>query len=712
MGEIQRVSRREFLRRTGLAGGGLVLGLSIASWPGDDARGAEAFQPNVFVAVGEDGRVRIWVSRSEMGQGTRTGMPMILAEELEVALDDVEVVQADGDEKYGHQLTGGSLSVRLMWDPLRRAGATARELLIQAAAEQAQVESSECVAREGRVLHEAGGRAWGYGELVARAAELPLPDEESVPLKSASEYRLLGQRAGRVDTPDIITGRARYGMDTRRPGLRYVAVARCPIYGGRRREFDPAPAMAIDGVERVLGFDGLHGGFYLADGVAVVARDTWSALEAAEALEMDWQTGENADASTDDLRRRFGELAGETGEIVRDDGDVEAALRSAETVLEATYELPYLAHAPMEPMNCTIDLRSNRCEVWTPTQNPQSVRENVARVLELDVSAVTVHVTLVGGGFGRRLYPDMEMEAAIIAREVDGPIMVVWNRAEDMQHDRYRPSSHHVLRGALDADGLPSAWHWRILNTHTGRFDSEDFPAYQIPNYRAEYMHVPWILPRGAWRSTVHSQNPFVTQSFLDEMAHAAGRDPVELTLQLLRERPRPDGGGDPPFEGNRLLRVLEEAADRADWGRAVEEGHGRGIGFQYCYDSYVAEVVDLHATDDGAKVDRVTAVVDCGQVVNPDLVEAQFEGGVVFTLSATMLEEITVDGGRVQQSNFHDFRMLRGSQAPEVTTHILASDRRPGGIGEAPVPPTMPAVANAYFAATGTRVRKLPMFG
>lgn len=712
--EIRLVTRREFLRRTGLAGGGLVLGLSLASWPGARealAQGDATFQPNVFVAIGADGRVRLWVSRSEMGQGTRTGMPMILAEELEVDLADVEIVQAEGDEKYGHQLTGGSLSVRLMWDPLRRAGATARQMLLRAAAQAGDVPVAECEARSGRVVHAPSGREWGYGELAERAAELPLPAEDEVVLKSPSEYRLLGSRAPRLDLPDIVRGRARYGTDVRRPGMRYVAVARCPFYGGRRAEFDPAPAMEVQGVERVFGFDGMHGGYHLADGVAVVARDSWSALEGAEALELQWNRGENAELGTDDLRARFRELAGERGEVVRDDGDVDAALGSAAEVLEATYELPFLAHAPMEPMNCTIDVRQGRCEVWTPTQNPQSVRTQVARILEMDPSAVTVHVTLVGGGFGRRLDPDMEMEAAIIAREMDGPFMVVWSREEDVQHDRYRPASHHVLRGGLDADGLPLAWHWKILNTYRDRFVPEEFPAFQVPNYRAEYTHVPWILPRGPWRSTVHSQNPFVSQSFLDELGHAAGHDPMELRLRLLRERPRPDGDGDPPFDGQRMLRVVEEVADRANWGRSVPEGHGRGIGFQYCYDSYVAEVVDLHVTDDGPKVDQVVAVVDCGQVVNPDLVESQFEGGVVFTLSAAMRQQITVSGGRVDQSNFHDFPMLRASEAPRVQTHILANDHRPGGIGEVPVPPTMPAVANAWFAATGERRRRMPLF-
>ena len=710
---IRKIGRREFLQRTGMVTGGLVLGVALLDTvDGNDAVATDTFQPNVFVAIDIDGRITVWVSRTDMGQGTRTGMPMILAEELEVGLDDVTIVQADGDEKYGHQLTGGSLSVRLMWDPLRQAGATARTMLIRAAARLGDVEPGSCRARDGRVLHWNSDREWAYGDLVEIASTLDVPDEDEVELKDPATYRLIGESLDRIDGPDIVTGRARYGMDIRRSGMRYAAVARCPIYGGRRpQEFDPSPAMRIDGVERVFGIDGLHEGFYVADGIAVIARDTWSALRGAEALEIAWQEGDDADASTEQLHETFRRLVDERGEVVREDGDVDDALGDAAKTLEATYELPFLAHAPMEPMNCTIDLRGDRCEIWTPTQNPQTVRERVARLLGFDTSQVTVHVTLVGGGFGRRLYPDMELEAARIASEVDGPVQVVWSREEDMRHDRYRPASLHRLRGGVDADGVPTALHWHILNTHRGVFRSDEFPSHQFPNLRVEYTHVPWVLPRGAWRSTVHSQNPFVAQCFLDELGHAGGMDPMELRLRMLRERPRPRGDGDPPFDPDRMLRVVEEVADRSNWGRSVDDGHGRGIGFSYCYDSYVAEVLDLHVEDGRPRIDAVTAVVDCGRVVNPDLVRSQFEGGVVFALSATMMQEITVEKGRVQQGNFGDFPMMRLSETPTVTTHILENENRPGGIGEVPIPPTMPALGNAHFMATGERLRRVPLY-
>lgn len=713
MAELRTMDRRKFLQATGVAGGGLLLSLSLSHWLEVEAARAQVvttFEPNVFLSIDHDGIVTIVVSRSEMGQGTRTGMPMIVAEELEVGLDRVRIRQADGDAKYGHQLTGGSLSVRLMWDPLRRAGAAARTMLIAAAARQWKVDPSTCGAEDGSVIHSSSGRRLDYGALVDAAARETVPDLEHLTLKTPGEYRLVGSKARRIDAPDIVTGRARYGMDTRMPGLRFAAIARCPIYGGSLGSYDAEGALAIPGVRQVVEQQALSEPISIAPGLAVIADDTWSALQGARVLQIRWIEGPNAGVDTQSQRLQMAELAKKPGEFLRNDGDVERALASSAQIVEATYELPYLAHAPMEPMNCTAQVRGSQCEIWTPTQNPQDVQQAVATALGIDVSAVTVHVTLVGGGFGRRLYEDAEVEAALLARQLDGPVMVVWTREDDLRFGRYRPMSHHVLRGGLDARGNLTAWHWRILNTHTRRFDPDDFPAHHVPNYQVEYTHVPGILPRGAWRSTVNSQNPFVTHSFFDELAVRAGRDPLEWRLQLLRNSPRPDSKGDGAYEGARMLRVVEQVADRSGWGAAKTEGRGRGVAFFYGYGSYIAQVAEVRVRGGEIHVKRVVCVADCGQVVNPDLVQAQIEGGISFGLSAALLQQITLAGGRVRERNFDDYPLLSLSQMPRIEGHLIESSQRPGGMGEPPLPPIAAAVANAVFDATGQRLRRLPL--
>jgi isoquinoline 1-oxidoreductase beta subunit len=400
----------------------------------------------------------------------------------------------------------------------------------------------------------------------------------------------------------------------------------------------------------------------------------------------------------------------EAGQPIHDDGDVEAALASAAQIVEASYELPYLAHAPMEPMNCTVHVRGSECEIWSPTQSPQSVQRAVGRALNIEPSSVTVHVTLVGGGFGRRLYPDPEIEAALIAKEVDGPVMVVWSREDDIAYCRFRPMSHHVLRGGLDGDGNLTAWQWHIVNTHTGRFDPGDFPAHHVPNYRVEYTHFEGMLPRGAWRSTVNSQNPFVSHSFFDELAAAAGRDPLEWRLQLLQNSPRPDADGDQPYRAARMLRVVEEVGRRSGWSGSKPAGMGRGVAFFHGYGSYVAQVAEVRVSGGEIKVERVYCVADCGQVVNPDLVQAQIEGGICFGLSAVLHQQITLSRGRVQEGNFDDYPLLKISEMPRIEGHIIESTERPGGMGEPPLPPIAAAVANAVFDATGQRLRKLPL--
>jgi isoquinoline 1-oxidoreductase beta subunit len=491
--------------------------------------------------------------------------------------------------------------------------------------------------------------------------------------------------------------------------MRYVAVARCPYYQGKLSGYDGAAAMKVPGVRQVVEYEGRHDQFYIAPGVAVVADDTWAAFKGVEALSAQWDGGPHADASTEALAAKFRELSQSGGEVIHDDGDVDGVFGGASQIVEATYEIPFLAHATMEPMNCTIRVDKDRCEIWSPTQNPQAAQRLVAQYLNLPEDKVTVHVTLLGGGFGRRLYPDTELEAAGIARQVDGPVQVVWTREDDMRHDRYRPSSYHVLRGAVDARGLPAAWHWRILNTHTDRFDPNDFPAHHVRNYRVDYRHVPWILPRGAWRATVNSYNPFVVQAFLDELAGAAGRDPLEVRLEMLRNSTWA-GGQDAPYDKGRMIRVVETAADKSGWGGRLPEGVGRGVAFHFGYESYVAEVAEVEVKNGRPRVRRVVCAVDCGEVINPDLAEAQCEGAIAFALSAALKQQITVADGRVREENFSDYPMLEIDEMPAIEPHFIVSHLAPGGMGEVPLPPLAPALANAVFDATGKPVRRLPI--
>ncbi|MEJ2722042.1 MAG: molybdopterin-dependent oxidoreductase, partial [bacterium] len=648
--------------------------------------------------------------------------------------EDVRVTQADGavDNRYGSQLTGGSLSIRQMYDPLRRAGAAAREMLIAAAAETWGVPRTECRTSLGKVTHDTSGRSLGYGELVKTARKIPVPDSETVPLKDPKDFRLLGQTLHRTDQMEFITGKAVFGSDHIADGMVFAAVARCPFYGGSVKGYDKPAAMKVPGVRDVIEVEGARSEpFYLAPGVAVIADTTWAAFKGVEALAAQFDPGTYGDASTDALRKRFGELGTlgggqgatqgsveranhwgpETYETLRDDGNVDEAVRGAANVVESTYELPFLAHATMEPMTCTIRVKQGACEIWSPTQNPQSVQRAVGGYLGIASEKVTVHVTLLGGGFGRRLYPDTELEAAMIARQVDAPVKVVWTRRDDMRHDRYRPSSHHVLRGAVDSKGLPIAWHWHILNTYQGRFDPGDFPSGAIPNYRVEYTHVPFVLPRGAWRATVNSQNPYVVQSFFDELAAAGGRDPMELRLEVLRGRQTPSGD-DTGYDNKRMIRVVETAADKAGWGAALPKGVGRGTSFFFGYGAYVAEVAEVEVVRGRPRVRRVVCVVDCGEVINPDLVEAQCEGAIVFALSATLKQKITVTNDKVNEGNFDDYPMVEIGEMPKVESHIIANHESPGGMGEVPLPPLFAAVTNAIHNTTGTWIRTLPVGG
>jgi isoquinoline 1-oxidoreductase beta subunit len=734
MKEICKVSRRRFLKICPTAGAGLVLGCylpPLGKSAAAQTASTAAFTPNAFIRIDTSGQVTIWAAKSEMGQGVRTALPMIVAEELDADWTRVRIEQADLDRKYGSQLTGGSLSVRTSWDPLRKAGAAGRTMLIAAAAQQWGVEPDSCRAEQGFVIHTASNRRLSYGELAAAAAKLPVPAE--VKLKDAKEFRLVGTPVKRTDTPMKVDGSGIFGLDVRVPGMLYAVIERCPIFGGELESFDAAKAKAVPGVRQVVEIKraelthpftnrvaGAGHQHYMPGGVAVIANSTWAAMEGRRALTVKWKEGEHAQLSSASLRETFEKLAQIPGKVLRNEGDVEQALAQAAKKIEAVYELPFLAHAPMEPVNCTAHTTDNGCEVWGPTQIPGAAQAAIAHALKLPLDSIKVHVTLLGGGFGRRLNQDYTVEAALVSRAAGTPVQVVWTREDEIQRDYYRPASYHKLAAALDAQGNPTAWLHRhvspsidafyqgtgIPNPESSEINPQDFPAITIPNARVEYALANTVVPRGWWRAVESSVNPFVMQSFLDEIAAAGGHDPVALRLKLLAS-PRRVGN----FDTGRLRRVIELAASKGDWGKPLPKGRGRGIAAHFCFRSYVAQVAEVAVAADGkVRVERVVCAVDCGTAINPDIVKAQMEGGIAFGLSAVLRSAITLKDGRVEQSNFHDYQVLRINEMPMVEVHIVPSQEAPGGIGEPGVAPLAAAVGNAIFAATGKRVRRLPV--
>jgi isoquinoline 1-oxidoreductase beta subunit len=690
----QTLSRRGFLRYGGAAGAGLVITFYLPLLDrhagGPRSRSAR-FKPNAWIEIQPDGTVSIWTGRSEMGQGVRTAMPMIVAEELEADWASVRVIQADADPAYGDQVTVGSRSVRSGWEPLRKAGATAREMLVSAAALTWGVAREECRAERGRVIHDSSGRHLSYGELTARAATLPPPDDP--PLKPRAAFRIVGTRVPRVDTRDKVTGRATFGIDVRVPGMVFAAVARCPVFGGRVRRFDPAPALAVPGVLSVA---------EISRGVAVVAQNTWAAFQGKRAVRIEWEEGSTAQWSSAGIWRVFAAAAQRSGEVVRQVGDTDGALARGARTVQAVYQAPYLAHACMEPMNCTAHVRGARCEIWAPTQSPQGAQREAARVTGLPIRAITVHVTYLGGGFGRRGGPvDYVTEAVELAQKLDTPVQVVWTREDDIQNGLYRPATYNVLRAALDANGVPVAWSHRLVGPAGASFmitRGADELIYPIPNFRLERVVEDPGIPIAPWRGVGPSQNGFVVEGFVDELAHAAGKDPYAFRRDLVSGHAR-------------LRRVLDLAADRAGWGSPAPAGRHRGIALWQFGETYVAEVAEVSVTAEGEPtVHRVVAAVDCGIIVNPDTVEAQIESSIVYGLTATLHGAITIERGRVVESNFHNYPMLRLPAMPQVEVHLVESDAAPGGIGEAGLPPIAAAVCNAVFAGTGKRIRRLPV--
>ena len=713
--EVFKVNRRDFVKLTSVASAGLVLGIKLPGAKADEMK-LHALGP--FVQIDTVGNVTIYVSKSDMGQGVRTSLPMIVAEELGADWKRVRVVQADLDPKYGRMGTGGSSSVRTMYAPLRQAGATARAMLVAAAATKWAVKPEECDVEDSFITH--GGNRANFGEFAEAAAKLDVPKE--VKLEDASKFKIVGKKHHRVDNKDLLLGKSGYGIDVKVPGMLYAVVAHAPVFGAKVASFDDTKAKAVRGVKAVLKIDPLDALAPWA-GVGVVAESTWAAVKGRDALVIRWDDGPAKTESSDAMFANMRELVTKDSKRVRDSGDVDAAFGAAAKKLEATYELPFLAHATMEPMNCTASVTESAIEIWAPTQFPDWAGGFAARAVGLEPEQAKVHVTLLGGGFGRRAMPDQAVEAAKLSKAVGKPVKLLWTREDDMQHDFYRPASVHRVAAALDANGNVTAWHHRMANTsinaylksgdaaESEMFDPEQLPL-TVPNIRAEFASVDSAVPRGWWRSVESTFNGFVIQSFIDELAHEAGKDPIEFQLAMFpagQTRPHKTAK-DYPFEADRYRRVIELARDKSDWGKPLPAGRARGFAAFYSFMTYVAEVAEVSIENGTPRVHRVTCVVDCGTAINPDGVAAQMEGGIVYGLTAALNGAITIKGGAVEQSNFHDYPLLTIAQMPVVDVHIVPSTALPTGTGEPGTPPIAPAVANAVFALTGKRVRKLPI--
>lgn len=738
-----RLSRRQFLRASAANGAGFLLSFHLpAGAATDDTPAAQtkalrhggptaAYEPNAWLKITPDNRIVFTLDRVEMGQGTMTSHATLIAEELDIAPEKIEVVFADGsggdfnNPKFGIQLTGGSTSVSSSWEPLRRAGASAREMLRAAAAKRLGVPAEEVTSGDGRLHHATSKRSLSYGEVCLDAAKERVPQ---VKLKEAASFRYIGKSQKRLDTHQKVMGTAQFGIDVSMPGMVNAYIVRNPVIGSTLKDVDDTEVRKQPGVIATV---------RLPHGVAIVAQYWYQAKKAAALLRANWDTSPHANTSSAAIMAKYRELTRSEGKKIRANGDADEGFARAAQVIEASYDAPYLAHATMEPQNCVAHVRKESCEIWAPTQWPQLAREVAARLTGLSHAQVTVNQTFIGGGFGRRIRQDYVEDAVLVSAALNRPVKVVWTREDDMKHDFYRPCAASYFKAGLDARGEVTAYFARVVTQSIVAASAQDFVstmaptwvphgmkrmtasmasgaykglmpdettvegtatfAYDFRNHRIEYVNQDPGVPIGFWRSVGHSFNAFMAESFVDELAHAAKLDPYQFRRKLLKDAPR-------------LQRVLDLVAEKADWGRPLPPGVYRGIAIAESFASVVAQVAEVSIVDKRIVVRRVVAAVDCGMVVNPDIVRAQVEGAIIFGLSAALKGQITIEHGQVQQSNFHDYEVLRIQDTPVIETHVIASNAAPTGIGEPGVPPLAPAVANAVFAATGKRLRSLPL--
>ncbi len=710
MPTAERLDRRDFLKKTAAGTSGLVIGFYL-SGKYEALAGVPAKDPtaiNAWVQIAPNDSVTLLIDKSEMGQGISTALAMILADELDLDWKKVKTEFAPAAPQYfnpifGLQGTGGSCSVRGSWEPLAKAGAAAREMLVATAAKRWNVDPAACRTENSAVVQTANGKRFSYGVLVEDATKLPLPVNPKP--KDPKDYKYVGKPTPRIDSLEKSNGKAQFGIDVRRPGMLHAVVERCPVFGGKVKDFDATKTKAVPGVKQVV---------QVSTGVAVVADNTWSAMEGRRALTINWDEGANAKNSSEAIRRLYHERMEQSGAIARKDGDADAALTSAPKKIEALYEVPFLAHATMEPMNCTADVRADGCDIYAPTQFQTFSQMTGAKITGLKPEQVRIHTTYLGGGFGRRAEQDFITEAVELSKAMNAPVQVTWSREDDMQHDFYRPTVLVKLNAGFDASGTPVAWKSRVV---APSIMTRFFPGsvkngvdetavegiaslkYEIPNFFVDYVMTDPGVPVGFWRSVGSSHNGYIAECFVDEMAKAAGKDPVEFRRSLLAKE-------------KRLLGVVNLAAEKASWSKPLPAGRYRGIAVVESFGSFVAEVaeISIDRKAHALRVHRVVAAVDCGRYVNPETIRAQIEGGIVYGLTAALKGEITIANGRVEQSNFNDYDLVRMNEAPQTEVHIVQSTDGPGGIGEPGTPPIAPAVCNAIFTATGKPVRRLPI--
>ncbi len=736
MNALTSPSRRRFLRGSA-AGGALLIGMSAQGVLAAGAPGAGAdsgFTPNAFIRIARDGSVTLISKQPEIGQGIKTSLPMVIAEELDVAWESVRVTQGDLNlDAYGSQGAGGSNSTPTNYENFRRLGATARAVLVQAAAQTWKVPPAECSTAAGAVLHAASKRRLTYGALVATAAGLPLPDASTVVLKDPASFTLLGKRIGGVDNGAIVSGKPLFGIDVQVPGMLHAAYVKCPVFGGKPLRANLDAVRALPGVKDAFIVEGTANLNGLLPGVAIVTTSTWAAIRARRALEVEWDEGEAGSHSWAGFTAQAyaaGKAPGAT--VLRKDGDVARALAGAAKTVEATYSYPFISHASMEPQNCTAWFKPDGAlELWAPTQNPNAGQALVSSIFGIAKEKITMHIIRSGGGFGRRLSSDFIVEAVAIAQRVRAPVKLTWTREEDLQHDHFRPGGFHFLRGGVDGQGKAVAWHNHFVTFANrveqdgkstlrpgsgGSLSPDEFPGRWLANCQLEQTALACNVPMGPWRAPGACVFAWAFHSFIDELAHAAGRDPLAFRLDLLGDKDMvaPSVERGQPYNVARMRAVLQTAADKAGWGKKTfARGQGAGIAFHFSHRGYVAQVAEVTVSKDGkVKVDRVVVASDVGlTIINLSGAENQVEGSVIDGLSTLMLPALDIDKGRIAQSNFHDYQLLRIGDAPaKIEVHFVKSDQPVTGLGEPPLPPLAPAVCNAIFAATGKRVRELPL--
>lgn len=726
--DLNNSARRKFLRNS-VVGSGLVLGFylqSATSALGQVAKptstpGAD-FVPNAFIRISPNGTVTLISKQPEIGQGIKTSLPTVIAEQLEVNWNDVRIIQGDLNPAYGRQSAGGSTSTPTNYEEFHRLGATARTMLVEAAAVIWGVPAGECYAADSAVHHRPSKRKLGYGHLAAKAATLPVPPASTVVLKDPKDYKLLGTRIGGVDNPSVVTGKPLFGIDVQLPGLLYAAYEKSPVFGGKVIRANLDAIKALPGVRDAFVIDGTANLNGLLPGVAIVAESTWAAFSARKQLRVEWDEGKVASESWAGFVARANELARQPGEKVqRKDGDVAKALVGAAKTVEAAYSYPFISHTSIEPQNCTAHFKDGGVEIWAPTQNPNSAQDAVVRDFGLDKDKIVIHIARSGGGFGRRLSADYVLEAVAIAQKVSAPVKLTWTREDDLRHDHFRPGGFHFLRGGVDAAGKLVAWHNHFVTfANNGRVGSggnlsgDEFPGRWAENCLLEQTAIDCGVPMGPWRAPGSCVFAWVFHSFIDELAHAAGRDPLEFRLELLGQRDEvPGSNGGLAYNVARMRNVLKAVADKSDWGKKLPRGRGQGIAFHFSHRGYIAEVAEVTVSKSGElKVDRVTVVSDIGaQIVNLSGAENQVQGSVVDGLGTLMFQELNIERGRIVQGNFNEYPMIRIPEAPtKIDVHFLKTNYPVTGLGEPALPPLAPAVCNAIFAATGKRVRQFPL--